>query len=238
MLWDSGRFKEIIYPRQTARGDNSITLNWISIIIQQKLVLPGSEAEHLDLKIFLASFLIPVEFWKWEAPVILFAFTETIMAPNPNEPEKCPFNTEHYPPVAPIPASRLSRKSSKTRMTSGASSGLAVPPNLPSRCTWKPNAKNSPHSVDPRCVLNKETKSRKKIFLVKSQLQFFLSNKNVSIWRKNHVKTKTIHKCQFDAKIEQKFETFQFDIKITWTIKRHSKCLENWVEIKKYCDLM
>ena len=74
------------------------------------------------------------------------------MAPNPNEPEKCPFNTEHYPPVAPIPASRLSRKSSKTRMTSGASSGLAVPPNLPSRCTWKPNAKNSPHSVDPRCV--------------------------------------------------------------------------------------
>lgn len=27
---------------------------------------------------------------------------------------------------------------------------MAVPPNLPSRCTWKPNAKNSPHSVDPR----------------------------------------------------------------------------------------
>ena len=81
------------------------------------------------------------------------------MAPNPNETgEKCPFNTEHYPPVAPIPASRLSRKSSKTRMTSGASSGLAVPPNLPSRCTWKPNAKNSPHSVDPRCVLKKGEK--------------------------------------------------------------------------------
>ena len=93
------------------------------------------------------------------------------MAPNPNETgEKCPFNTEHYPPVAPIPASRLSRKSSKTRMTSGASSGLAVPPNLPSRCTWKPNAKNSPHSVDPRCVLKKGRKSRKIcILFVKSQ---------------------------------------------------------------------
>ena len=76
------------------------------------------------------------------------------MAPNPNESDKCPYsgNTEHYPPVAPIPASRLSRKSSKVRMTSGNSSGLTVPPNLPSRCTWKPNAKNSPHTVDPRYV--------------------------------------------------------------------------------------
>ena len=90
------------------------------------------------------------------------------MAPNPNETgEKCPFNTEHYPPVAPIPASRLSRKSSKTRMTSGASSGLAVPPNLPSRCTWKPNAKNSPHSVDPRCVLKKGGKSKENLYFIR-----------------------------------------------------------------------
>lgn len=71
------------------------------------------------------------------------------MAPNEIEASKtaskCPFET--YPPVAPIPASR--RKTSKARIVSG--SGLSIPPNLPSRCTWQPGSKeNSPHSKDTR----------------------------------------------------------------------------------------
>ena len=67
-----------------------------------------------------------------------------------NGSTSCPFSKpENYPPVAPIPAIRKRSKSIVKQMSSG-SDGLAVPPNLPSRCTWKPGVKNTYHTVDER----------------------------------------------------------------------------------------
>ena len=79
------------------------------------------------------------------APVVLNGEMAT-----QNGPTKCPFSNSNYPPIAPIPA--LRKKSSKiqrqmSRPNSGG--GLAIPPNLPSRCTWTPGSKEpTPHSID------------------------------------------------------------------------------------------
>lgn len=80
------------------------------------------------------------------------------MAPTPNEDsvsngtkkgQKCPFaNPENYPPVAPIPAMRKRSKSFVKQVSTV--DGLAIPPNLPSRCTWKPGTQNNYHTVDER----------------------------------------------------------------------------------------
>merc|ERR1712038_527432 len=79
------------------------------------------------------------------APVVLNGDMAT-----QNGPTKCPFSNSNYLPIAPIPA--LRKKSSKiqrqmSRPNSGG--GLAIPPNLPSRCTWTPGSKEpTPHSID------------------------------------------------------------------------------------------
>ena len=67
-----------------------------------------------------------------------------------NRSTSCPFSKpENYPPVAPIPAIGKRSKSIVKQMSSG-SDGLVIPPNLPSRCTWKLGAKNTYHTVDER----------------------------------------------------------------------------------------
>ena len=59
---------------------------------------------------------------------------------------------EEYPPLAPIPAVRSRKESAKlSRSNSSMPKDCPfVPPNLPSRCTWKPNAdrKDCPHSKE------------------------------------------------------------------------------------------
>jgi len=60
---------------------------------------------------------------------------------------------EDYPPLAPIPAIRTRKPSAAKLSRSGSSMPKDcpfVPPNLPSRCTWKPNAdrKDCPHTKE------------------------------------------------------------------------------------------
>ena len=83
------------------------------------------------------------------APVVLNNGGE--IATQNGNPSKCPFSNTNYPPIAPIPA--LRKKSSKIqRQMSRPNSdmgGLAILPNLPSRCTWQPGSKEpTPHTID------------------------------------------------------------------------------------------
>lgn len=59
---------------------------------------------------------------------------------------------EEYPPLAPIPAIRTRKGSVKLSRSSSSmpKDGPFVRPDLPSRCTWKPNAsaKDCPHTKD------------------------------------------------------------------------------------------